>query len=67
LERMAEIPGLEEAKNFVGLLQLIYTLVYGTDNGQYQYLKMQTSMPKLGGMKQELKEPTMSFAERFLT
>jgi hypothetical protein len=38
-----------------------------TDNGQYQYWKMQATLSKLVGMKQEAKEPTMSFAERFLT
>jgi hypothetical protein len=67
LESMKEFSQLEEGDNFIGLLQLIHKLVYGTDNGQYQYWKMQASMTKLTGMKQEPKEPTISFAERFLT
>jgi hypothetical protein len=67
LESMAEFPGLEEADNFTGLLKLIHELVYGTDKGQYQYWKMQASLVKLAGMKQEAKEPMISFAESFLT
>jgi hypothetical protein len=66
LESMAEFPKLEEGDNFIRLLQLIHKLVYGTDNGQYQYWKMQVAVSKLAGMKQEPKEPTMRFAERFL-
>jgi hypothetical protein len=64
---MKEFSGLEDKDNFIGLLELIHKLVYGTDNGQYEYWKMQASMIKLTGMKQEPKEPTISFAERFLT
>jgi hypothetical protein len=67
LESMKEFSQLEDADNFIGLFQLIHKLVYGTDNGQYQFWKMQASMIKLTGMKQEPKEPTISFAERFLT
>jgi hypothetical protein len=67
LESMKEFPELEEKDNFIGLLELIHKLVYGTDNGQYEYWKMQASMAKLTGMKQEPREPTISFAERFLT
>jgi hypothetical protein len=67
LESMAELPKLEEADNFTGLLKLIHELVYGTDKGQYQYWKMQTSLVKLTKMKQEANEPTISFAERFHT
>jgi hypothetical protein len=67
LESMKEFPRLEETDNFIGLLKLIHSLAYGTDQGQYQYWKMQVAMAKLTGMKQEPKEPTMSFAERFLT
>jgi hypothetical protein len=67
LESMKGFPGLEEKDNFIGLLELIHKLVYGTDNGQYEYWKMQASMIKLAGMKQEPREPTISFAERFLT
>jgi hypothetical protein len=37
LESMKEFPGLEDKDNFIGLLELIHKLVYGTDNGQYQY------------------------------
>jgi hypothetical protein len=44
LESMAEFPKLEETDNFTGLLKLIHELVYGTDKGQYQYWKMQTSL-----------------------
>jgi hypothetical protein len=67
LESMKEFPRLEETDNFIGLLKLIHSLVYCTDKGQYQYWKMQVAMAKLAGMKQEPKEPTMSFTERFLT
>jgi hypothetical protein len=67
LESMKEFPELEEKDNFIGLLELIHKLVYGTDNGQYEYWKMQASISKLAGIKQEPKEPTVSFAERFLT
>jgi hypothetical protein len=67
LESMPEFPGLEDTDNFIGLLGLIHDLVYSTDSGQYQYWKMQAAMTKLLGMKQESKEPIMSFAERFLT
>jgi hypothetical protein len=67
LESMQEFPRLEETDNFIGLLKLIHSLVYGTNKGQYQYWKMQVAIAKLTGMKQEPKEPTMSFAERFLT
>jgi hypothetical protein len=67
LESMTEYSALEAGDNFIGLLQLIHSLVYGTDKGQYQYWKMQVAMAKLAGMKQEPKEPTISFAERFLT
>jgi hypothetical protein len=67
LESLKEFPQLEDTDNFIGLLQLIHKLVYGTDNGHYQFWKMQASITKLASMKQEPKEPTISFAERFLT
>jgi hypothetical protein len=67
LESMKEYPALEAKDDFLGLLKLIHSLVYGTDKGQYQYWKMQVAMAKLASMKQEPWEPTMSFAERFLT
>jgi hypothetical protein len=67
LESMAEFPELANTDNFTGLFKLIHDRVYSsTDSGQYQYWKMQAAMSKLLGMKQEPKELTMSFAERFL-
>jgi len=66
VESTAGYDELEKNDDVIGLLKVLKSHAYTTDNVQYEYWIMQASMRKLIEMKQEPRESLSAFAKRFL-
>jgi hypothetical protein len=66
VESLPKFKEMDEADDVLGLLGLIETQVYNTDNVQYDYWTMQATMRTLLSMRQKPKELLGEFAKRFL-